>query len=215
MALEYNDLIQQNAENGKYRLGIKLFRLGHQAVSHLNLREICRPFLTRIMDETKETVHLAVLDEDQVLYLDKVEGPHALRMPSRVGRRIPTYCTSLGKAMLSCLDDQEVKNIFRDQVLRPCTANTIKTLNQLLADLRMIRKRGYSIDNEEIEIGLRCVGAPIRDYTGAMVGAISVAAPSARISGQKIHTIGKLVVTTAEEISIKLGYEKLIKAKAQ
>ena len=120
MALEYNDLIQQNAENGKYRLG-------HQAVSDsairryriLNLREICRPFLTRIMSETKETVHLAVLDDDQVLYLDKVEGPHALRMPSRVGRRIPTYCTSLGKAMLSCLDDQEVKNIFRDQVLRP------------------------------------------------------------------------------------------------
>ena len=79
----------------------------------------------------------------------------------------------------------------------------------------MIRKRGYSIDNEEIEIGLRCVGAPIRDYTGAMVGAISVAAPSARLSAQKIHNIGKLVVTTAEEISKKLGYEKLIKAKAQ
>jgi IclR family KDG regulon transcriptional repressor len=214
MALEYNDLIQQNPENGKYRLGIKLFRLGHQAVSHLNLREICRPFLTRIMNETKETVHLAVLDEDQVLYLDKVEGPHALRMPSRVGRRIPTYCTSLGKAMLSCLDDQEVKNIFRNQILRPYTANTVKNLNQLLTELRMIRKRGYSIDNEEIELGLRCVGAPIKDYTGAMVGAISVAAPSARLSTQKIHTAGKLVVTTAEEISTKLGYEKSIKAKA-
>jgi DNA-binding IclR family transcriptional regulator len=215
MALEYNDLIQQNPENGKYRLGIKLFRLGHQAVSHLNLREICRPFLTRIMNETKETVHLAVLDEDQVLYLDKVEGPHALRMPSRVGRRIPTYCTSLGKAMLSFLDDQEVKNIFCNQVLRPYTANTVKTLSQLLTDLRMIRKRGYSVDNEEIEIGLRCVGAPIKDYTGAMVGAISVAAPSARLSSQKIHSVGKLVVTTAEEISEKLGYEKSIKAKAQ
>jgi IclR family transcriptional regulator, KDG regulon repressor len=215
MALEYNDLIQQNPENGKYRLGIKLFRLGHQAVSHLNLREICRPFLTRIMNETKETVHLAVLDEDQVLYLDKVEGPHALRMPSRVGRRIPTYCTSLGKAMLSCLDDQEVKNIFRNQVLRPFTANTVKTASQLLYDLRMIRKRGYSIDNEEIEIGLRCVGAPIKDYTGAMVGAISAAAPSARLSGQKVHTVGRLVVTTAEEISEKLGYEKPVRAKAQ
>ena len=215
MALEYNDLIQQNPENGKYCLGIKLFRLGHQAVSHLNLREICRPFLTRIMNETKETVHLAVLDEDQVLYLDKVEGPHALRMPSRVGRRIPTYCTSLGKAMLSFLDDQEVKNIFRNQVLRPYTANTVKTLSQLLTDLRMIRKRGYSVDNEEIEIGLRCVGAPIKDYTGAMVGAISVAAPSARLSSQKIHSVGKLVVTTAEEISEKLGYEKSINAKAQ
>ena len=215
MALEYNDLIQQNPENGKYRLGIKLFRLGHQAVSHLNLREICRPFLTRIMNETKETVHLAVLDEDQVLYLDKVEGPYALRMPSRVGRRIPTYCTSLGKAMLSCLDDQEVKNIFRNQVLRPYTANTVKTLNLLLTELRMIRKRGYSIDKEEIEIGLRCVGAPIKDYTGAMVGAISVAAPSARLSTQKIHSAGKLVVATAEEISTKLGYEKPIKTKAQ
>jgi IclR family KDG regulon transcriptional repressor len=215
MALEYNDLIQQNPENGKYRLGIKLFRLGHQAVSHLNLTEICRPFLTRIMNETKETVHLAVLDEDQVLYLDKVEGPHALRMPSRVGRRIPTYCTSLGKAMLSCLDDQEVKNIFRNRVLRPFTANTVKTASQLLYDLRMIRKRGYSIDNEEIEIGLRCVGAPIKDYTGAMVGAISAAAPSARLSGQKVHTVGRLVLTTAEEISEKLGYEKPVRAKAQ
>ena len=215
MALEYNDLIQQNSENGKYRLGVKLFRLGHQAVSHLNLREICRSFLTRIMNETKETVHLAVLDEDQVLYLDKVEGPHALRMPSRVGRRIPTYCTSLGKAMLSCLDDQEVKNIFRGLALRPYTANTVKTLSRLLTDLRIIRKRGYSVDNEEIEIGLRCVGAPIKDYTGAMVGAISVAAPSARLTSQKIPAVGRLVVTTAEEISEKLGYEKPLKAKAQ
>lgn len=215
MALEYNDLIQQNAENGKYRLGIKLFRLGHQAVSHLNLREICRPFLTRIMDETKETVHLAVLDEDQVLYLDKVEGPHALRMPSRVGRHIPTYCTSLGKAMLSCLDDYEVKNIFRDRTLRPYTANTVKTLDRLLTDLRVIRRRGYSVDNEEIEIGLRCVGAPIRDYTGAMVGAISTAAPSARLSAQKIPGVGKFVMAVAAEISEQLGYEKPTKAKAQ
>jgi IclR family transcriptional regulator, KDG regulon repressor len=215
MALEYNDLIQQNSENGKYRLGMKLFRLGHQAVSHLNLREICRPFLTRVVNETKETVHLAVLDENQVLYLDKVEGPHALRMPSRVGRRIPTYCTSLGKAMLSCLDDQEVKNIFREHALHSYTANTVKSLSQLLTDLRVIRKRGYSVDNEEIEIGLRCVGAPIKDYTGAMVAAISVAAPSARLSSQKIPTVGRLVVRTAEEISEKLGYETTVKAKAQ
>jgi DNA-binding IclR family transcriptional regulator len=215
MALEYNDLIQQNSETGKYRLGIKLFKLGHQAVSHLNLREICQPFLTRVMNQTKETVHLAVLDNDQVLYLDKVEGPHALRMPSRVGRHIPTHCTSLGKAMLSCLDDQKVRKIFRNLALRPYTVNTLKTVDRLLTDLRMIRKRGFSVDNEEIEIGLRCVGAPIRDYTGAMVGAISVAAPSARLSLQQIPSVGKLVMAVAEEISEKLGYEKPTKAKAQ
>jgi IclR family KDG regulon transcriptional repressor len=215
MALEYNDLIQQNAESGKYRLGMKLFKLGHQVVSHLNLRDICRPFLTRIMNQTEETVHLALLDDDRVLYLDKVEGPHALRMPSRVGRHIPTYCTSLGKAMLSCLDDQDVRKIFRRQDLRPYTPNTVKTIDQLLTELQLIRKRGYSVDNEEIEIGLRCVGAPIKDYSGDMVGAISVAAPSARLSGQKILSVGKLIVTTAKEISEQLGYEKPMKVKAR
>ena len=215
MALEYNDLIQQNSETGKYRLGIKLFKLGHQAVAQLNLREICRPFLTRIMNQTKETVHLAVLEDNQVLYLDKVEGPHALRMPSRVGRHIPTYCTSLGKAMLSCLNDEDVRNILRDKEMRPYTANTVKRLDHLLTELRVIRRRGYAVDNEEIEIGLRCVGAPIRDHTGAMVGAISTAAPSARLSAQQIPRVGKLVMTAAEEISLKLGFEKPLKAKAQ
>lgn len=215
MALEYNDLIQQNSETGKYRLGIKLFKLGHQAVAQLNLREICRPFLTRIMNQTKETVHLAVLDDNQVLYLDKVEGPHALRMPSRVGRHIPTHCTSLGKAMLSCLNDEDVKNILRDKEMRPYTVNTVKRLDHLLTELRVIRRRGYAVDNEEIEIGLRCVGAPIRDHTGTMVGAISTAAPSARLSAQQIPRVGKLVMTAAEEISLKLGFEKPLKANAQ
>jgi IclR family transcriptional regulator, KDG regulon repressor len=215
MALEYNDLIKQNPSTGKYHLGIKLFKLGHQAVSQLNLREICRPFLSRLMNDTKETIHLAVLDDDQVLYLDKVEGPHALRMPSRVGRYIPTYCTSLGKAMLSCLDDQEVKSILRRQTLKPHTENTVKNINQLLADLRSVRKRGYAVDNEEIEIGLRCVGAPLRDYTGGMVGAISVAAPSARLSEKNTPVIGRMVIAIAAGISQKLGFEKPKTAQAQ
>jgi DNA-binding IclR family transcriptional regulator len=215
MALEYNDLIKQNPSTGKYHLGIKLFKLGHQAVSQLNLREICRPFLSRLMNDTKETIHLAVLDDDQVLYLDKVEGPHALRMPSRVGRYIPTYCTSLGKAMLSCLDDQEVKSILRRQTLKPHTENTVKNINQLLADLGSVRKRGYAVDNEEIEIGLRCVGAPLRDYTGGMVGAISVAAPSARLSEKNTPVIGRMVIAIAAEISEQLGFEKPKTAQAQ
>ena len=215
MALEYNDLIRQNPETGKYRLGIKLFKLGHQAVSHLNLREICRPFLTRIMNETKETVHLAVLDDDQVLYLDKVEGPHALRMPSRVGRHIPTYCTSLGKAMLSCLDEQAVRAILRKQALTAYTTHTVKSIEQLLADVRAVHKRGYAVDNEEIEIGLRCVGAPIRDHTGGMVGAISTAAPSARLAEKNIPVVGRLVMAVAAEISQELGYEKPAKTKPQ
>ena len=208
MALEYNQLIKQNPETGKYHLGIKLFKLGNQAVRQFDLRDSCRPHLIRLMDKTKETVHLAVLDGDQVLYLDKVEGPHALRMPSRVGRHITTYCTSLGKAMLSCLEETDVKRVLQSQPFKAFTPNTIRNLDLLLIDLRGIRRRGYSIDDEEIEIGLRCVGAPIYDHTMGMVGAISVAAPSARLTTQKLPAFGRFVLEAAEVISKELGYEK-------
>ena len=105
-----------------------------------------------------------------------------------------------------------MKNTLRVQVLRPHTANTVKTLNQLLTDLRAVRKCGYAVDNKEIELGLPCVGAPIKDYSRAIVEAISVAAPSARLSNQQISAVGRLV-TTAEGISEKLGYEKPIKSE--
>jgi len=215
MALEYNQLIKQNPETGKYHLGIKLFKLGNQAVRQYDLRDSCRPHLIRLMDKTKETAHLAVLDGDQVLYLDKVEGPHALRMPSRVGRHITTYCTSLGKAMLSCLEETGVKRLLQSQPFKVFTPNTFRSLDLLLADLRATRRRGYSIDDEEIEIGLRCVGAPIYDHTMRMVGAISVAAPSARLTTQKLPAFGRMVLEAAEEISKELGYKKKKRANAR
>ncbi len=215
MALECNQLIKQNPESGKYHLGIKLFKLGNQAVLQYDLRDSCRPNLIRLMDKTQETVHLAVLDGDQVLYLDKVEGPHALRMPSRVGRHITTYCTSLGKAMLSCLAETDVNRLLQSRPFKAFTPNTIRNLDQLLVDLRGIRRRGYAVDDEEIEIGLRCVGAPIYDHTMRMVGAISVAAPSARLTTQKLSAFGRMVLEAAEDISKELGYEKQRRANAR
>ena len=215
MALEYNNLIKQNPETGRYHLGIKLFKLGNQAVLQFDLRDVCRPFLMRVMEESRETVHLAVMDGDQVLYLDKVEGPHALRMPSRVGRHIPLYCTSLGKAMLSCLEDHEVKRLLPKKAFVAYTPQTLKSLDLLLVDLRTVRKKGYATDNEEVELGLRCVGAPIRDHTQKMVGAISIAAPSARLTSRKIPVFGRLVVQVAADISRELGYEKQKNANAR
>lgn len=207
MALEYNGLIRQTPETGHYHLGVKLFGLGNQAVARLSLRDVAKPYLIRLMEETKETVHLAVLDEGQVLYLEKVEGPHALRIPSRVGRRIPTHCTSLGKAMLSCLEEPQVKQQLQGPRLKAYTPHTVKNLDQLLEDLAQIRQRGYAVDNEEIELGLRCVGAPIRDYSGDMVGAVSVAGPSARINLEKLPWLGAKVIHVAASISSDLGYD--------
>lgn len=207
MALEYNGLVAQNPQTLKYCLGIKLFKLGQQAVSRLNLRDVARPYLRALMEETGETVHLAVLDHDQVLYLEKVEGPHALRMPSRVGRHIPTYCTSLGKALLSCLEDGEVRRILESRPIIRYTPNTVKNVEDLLTELKRTRRRGYAVDNEEIELGLRCAGAPIRDYSGELVGAISVAGPSARLAPDKIAVAGNVVVRVATAISRQLGYD--------
>lgn len=206
IALQYNGLIQQNPESGNYHLGIKLFKLGQLAVMRLNLREIARPLLRVLMEETSETVHLAILDEEQVFYLEKVEGPYALRMPSRVGRHIPAYCTSLGKAMLSCLEEAEVRRMLGSHSLKAYTEHTMHTVDALMTELRRTRRRGYAVDNEEIEIGLRCVGAPLRDYSGALAGAVSVASPTARFTRDKISFFAGLVKKTAASISSQLGF---------
>lgn len=206
IALQYNGLIQQNPVTGNYHLGIKLFKLGQLAVMRLNLREIARPLLRVLMEETRETVHLAILDEEQVFYLEKVEGPYALRMPSRVGRHIPTYCTSLGKAMLSCLEEAEVRRMLGSHSLKAYTTHTIRTVDALTTELRRTRRRGYAVDNEEIEIGLRCVGAPLLDYSGALAGAVSVAGPTARFTRDKILCFAVLAKKTAASISAQLGF---------
>src|SRR5262245_14490678 len=148
IALQYNGLIQQNPETGNYHLGIKLFKLGQLAVMRLNLREIARPLLRVLMEETRETVHLAILDEEQVFYLEKVEGPYALRMPSRVGRHIPAYCTSLGKAMLSCLEEAEVRRMLGCHSLTAYTEQPLSTVDALITELRRTRRRGYAVDKD-------------------------------------------------------------------
>jgi DNA-binding IclR family transcriptional regulator len=207
IALEYNGIIQQNSQTGYYYLGLKLFKLGNQAVARINLREIAKPHLITLMEETQESVHLAIPDDNQVLYLEKVEGPHALRMPSRVGRRIPMYCTSLGKAMLSCLGEDEIRQIIKSQDLRGYTPNTITKVDKLLTELRRVRKLGYAVDNEEIELGLTCVGAAIRNHAGEMVGAISIAGPSVRLRAARIPALAKAVMRVASAISTELGYD--------
>lgn len=209
MAMEYNGLVEQNRETANYRLGIKLFKLGHLAVARLNLRDVAKSYLRALMEETGETAHLAILYTDEVLYFEKVEGPHVLRMPSRVGRHIPTYCTSVGKAMLSSLDETEVRRIVQSHPIRRYTPSTAKGVAELLVELKRTRKRGYAVDNEEFELGLRCVGAPIRDHTGEMVGAISVAGPSARLTRKKIPAVGNAVMKIAAAISKELGFEAL------
>lgn len=205
VALEHNGFIEQDPHTGNYHLGLELFRLGQLAAGRHDVRELAHPYLEELTADVRETSHLAVLEGTDVLYLDKVEGPHALRMPSRVGQRVPAHCTSLGKAMFACFGDAEVRRRLARSRFVQHTPKSHRGLDDLLEDLKTVRRRGYALDDEEIELGLMCIGAALRDHVGAMVGAISISAPSARIRPVAVK-IAEQVKHTAEAISSRLGY---------
>jgi len=208
MVLERHKLIERNSVSGRYRLGLKLFELGTRAISHLDLRERARPVLDRLVLETSETVHLGILDDTEVVYLDKVEPARSVRMASSVGRRNPAYCTAMGKSILAYLPDEKVEAIVRKHGLKAMTANTITSFLELKAELVAIRGRGYSVDDEEIEEGVRCVGCVVRDFSGGAVAAISVSGPAFRLTREKLKSISRPVIAAAGALSAELGFKQ-------
>jgi DNA-binding IclR family transcriptional regulator len=158
--------------------------------------------------ELDETVHLTVLEGNEVLYVDCLESSKRLRTYSVIGVRAPLYCTSVGKAILAFLDNEEQNRILDTITFEKFTENTITDKSFLKDELRTIAQRGYAVDNMEHEEGLRCVGAPIRNHAGKVFAAISVSGPSQRITLGNVSEIGKVVIAQAESISKQLGYRK-------
>lgn len=207
MVLERHRLVVKNPETGRYRLGLKLFELGSKALDGLDLRGRARPYLDRLQSQFGETVFFCILDEGQVFYVEKVESQQSVRTACTVGSRAPAYCTAVGKAMLAELSDGEVNGIVRRWGLKPITANTITTAAELKAELRAVRSRGYAIDNEEKEEGLRCVSAAVRGHSGKLFAAMSISGPAFRLTRERIPEIGQAVMRAANELSAELGYE--------
>ena len=206
MVLERHRLVERRPETGKYGLGLKLFELGQNAFVRFGIGERARPHLERLAAEAGETAHLCTLDDDEVLYLEKVEPTRTIRVPSGVGHRNPAHCTAVGKALLAELPDAELDALVRRRGLKQHTPNTITTHAELRRELRAIRERGYSIDDEEIEEGLRCVGAPVRDHSGRVVASISVAGPAFRLTRARTTAVARLVTKAADALSAELGY---------
>ncbi len=206
MVLERYRLIEKNSVTGRYRLGLKLFELGTKAVSQLDLRERAHPYLERAVIESGETVHLCILDDGEVIYVDKVEPARSVRMASTVGKRNPSYCTAVGKAILAHLPSAQVEAIVRKQGLRPLTKNTITTLAGLQAELAKVRARGYAIDDEEIEEGVRCVGCVVQGPSGEPFAAISISGPTFRVTREKIPILARSVIAAAKALSTQLGF---------
>ena len=208
MVLERHRLVDKNPETGRYRLGLKLFEFGSKAIAAVDLRRHARPCLDRLQREFGETVFFCILDEGQVLYLEKVESQQSVRTDCMVGSRASAYCTALGKAMLAELSEAEISEIIRRWGLKPVTPNSITTPAALRSELKEIRARGYAIDNEEREEGLRCVGAAVRGHSGKLIAAISVSGPAFRLSPERIPVIGEALMRAANDLSAQFGYRR-------
>lgn len=198
-------LLEKEAERNLYHLGSKLIELGNRAQQNLAVQRIARPYLRALNEELDDTVHLTILDHDEVLYIDCIESRKPLRMHSVIGVRAPLYCTAVGKAIMAHLGPQEVERIVKTQGLAAFTSSTITTRKALDEELEKTRRRGYAVDNMEHEDLLRCVGAAFRDHTGAVVGAISVSGPSQRITVRSVAQIAPKVMAAAASISAGLG----------
>jgi IclR family KDG regulon transcriptional repressor len=201
-------LVELDRSNAKYHLGIKLFELGSLSIKRFDINRYAGPFLEMLVKQTGETAHLCVLDGSDILYIAKVESTQALRIPSSVGRKNPAYCTGVGKAILAHLSEGELQAYLAQTDLKAFTRKTLVSPADLMKDLRVSRSRGYSVDNEEITENTRCIGAPIRDHTGQVIAAISIAGPSFRITKEKVPILAAYVIEAADAISMRAGYRR-------
>jgi DNA-binding IclR family transcriptional regulator len=210
-SLSYFGYVRQDSKTRDYILGFKLVELGNLLLSQLDLRKVAEPFLRDLSERSQETVHLAFLDRNEIVYLDKVEMDHSssgLRMASHVGLRNPAHSCAVGKVLLSHLSEAELDQLIQEKGLAKRTENTLIDPAQLKEHLKSVRNQGYAIDDEENERGIRCVAAPIYNEAGKVVAAISISGPAFRITKKLIQEkLKKEVVETAFKISQRLGYQ--------
>ena len=193
-------------EEGRYRLGWRIVTLSETLLATTELRREARPILEELADQYRETIHLAVLDDTKVVYVDKLEGKQAVRVElTSLGTRLYAHCSALGKVLLAHQPEENVKRIIKIEGLPPFTANTITDADELEQTLAKVRRQGYATDQEEILPDLCCVGAPIRNHTGHVIAAISMSIPAYRFQRSQIE-FRKAVMRTGKLISERLGY---------
>jgi DNA-binding IclR family transcriptional regulator len=190
----------------KYNLSFKIFILGNTVLRRNPLAEVARPYMARLAEIYKENVNLGVMYEQKVLYIEKIESPHYLKLDQPIGRTDPLHCTALGKTLLSGLTDQEIEAFLRSTKLVPYTKKTITDPEVLDRVIRNVRRKGYSLDLEELGEGIHCIGAPIRDLTKKVIAAISISAPAIRLTKGKMKKLVVPLIETSLEISKKMGY---------
>lgn len=193
-------------EDGTYRLGPAVLALAQRALDGFDVRKIAIAEMRTLNELTRETIHLAVLVEKDVVYIEKIERRHPMRMFSRIGYVAPPHCTGVGKAILAYLPDEYRTNILSRTSLEPYTDNTITDKQELLEHLHIIRELGYATDEEEHEVGIRCIAAPVRDSGGVVRASVSVASPTATMKREELLEFAPDLIHAADAISYGLGW---------
>jgi len=204
--LKHWGYVEQDPNTQKYQLGLKLLELGMAKLHQMDLAREAAPYLKQLVKQCNETVHLGVLEEGEVLYLAKEESSQTIRMISYVGRRAPLHCTALGKVLLAYMSEKERKKILEEKALPRLTEKTITNKKELEKELNRIKRQSFALDREENEKDVCCIAAPIRNYQGKVISAISISSPSFRIDKNAQNNLKKVLIETSKKISKRLGY---------
>ncbi|GAB4277461.1 MAG: IclR family transcriptional regulator [Deferrisomatales bacterium] len=205
--LESRQFLEQNKATGNYRLGLKLLEFRRAFIAHRNLFELAHPILERVARECGETAYLGVLRGELAVYLDVVETTHPVRVALRVGTGLPLHCTAMGKVLIAFAPPDELERLLGKALLGGRTPRTITDKGELLRELERVRQRGYALDLDEYEEGVRCIAAPVRDWSGRVVAGVSVNGPAYRLDDARLEReLAPLVCGAARELSQLVGW---------
>lgn len=196
----------QEPDTGHYNLGVRAYQVGSAFLDQHQLRDVSRPIMRALVGQVNETVNLAVMDQDEAVYVDNIDSSQTVRTFARIGARVPLHATAVGKALLTGLSAPEVRRIVMQRGLPRFTGSTTTHLDALLADLERHTKLGYVLDQEEYHVGVRCAAAPVRDHTGRVIASLSASGPAYRIDDAHLRSVAARVRAAAEELSRQMGY---------
>jgi len=203
--LQEERYVQYDRDSTRWQIGIQAFVTGNCFLSSRDLTSVARPYMRRLMEESGETVNLAISEGDEVIYMAQVESREMMRVYSKPGNRVPLHCSGVGKAILMLMDDGEIERLSLENGLARLTEKTIQSIPELIKELRTSRKLGFAKDDEEHAVGLRCVASVVFDEYAEPFAALSISGPTARISSERLGELGEKVKAISTEITAALG----------
>ncbi|HTZ82622.1 MAG TPA: IclR family transcriptional regulator [Candidatus Acidoferrales bacterium] len=204
--LEKHGYVKRDAADGKYRVGLKILSLSRGALSGIDVREVALPIMRHLMEKTNLTCHLAILDGPEAVYIEKVEPQGFIRMDTWVGRRMRVHATSVGKALVAHIPQERLEKILSERSMEKRTPKTITTVPRLLKELEKVRTVGYAMDDEENNLGARCLGAPVFNQQGMIEASLGLSGTIHQVNPDTMPRIVEALKDAARHLSMQLGY---------